>query len=120
MASRALGNLPGGREMEKAVAPVVRCADVLALRDRRRPCLGRAHVIDHSSHATRIPQPGHRTKPAAWAAVMSAQAGIQSNRLCLAALDSRFRGNDESAGSSVTVSADSLDRVLVPRAPALV
>ena len=36
-----------GREMDEAVAPVVRGAVVAPGGDRRRPCLVRAHVVDH-------------------------------------------------------------------------
>src|SRR5690349_18593881 len=56
MPACAVGDLVGGGEMQKAVAPIVRRAVVATGPHRRLPCLGRTHVIDHSGHATRLPQ----------------------------------------------------------------
>src|SRR5207302_8214603 len=42
--------------MQKAIALVVRGPVIAAAPHRRLPCLGRAHVVDHRGHATRLPQ----------------------------------------------------------------
>src|SRR6266446_8406991 len=65
MASRALGDLGCGREVDEAVAPIVFRAGVAARGDRLFPCLGRAHVVDHWGHATSLLRPSRRAKPAA-------------------------------------------------------
>src|SRR5579863_4012811 len=59
----AFGDLRRGRKMQEAIAPVVGGALVASGGNRRCPCLGRAHVIDHLAHATTLPHPPRRAKP---------------------------------------------------------